>query len=480
MGKQQQVAALKALFGDDVILDSAEDCETYRRDITGRWPAHAIAVARPRDTAEAAAIVRQAVEQGLAIVPQGGNTGLVGGCAAPAERPALLLSLRRMNRVRLIDTDAAVIVVEAGCILADVQAAAADRGFAIPLGLGSEGSATIGGLVSTNAGGVRALRHGVMRAQVFGLEAVLPDGRVWDGLRRVAKNNMGYDLKQLFIGGEGTLGVVTAVALRMVPAWRQVETAWLAVESPAAALSLLHRLRASLGDLVVAFELVQRRGCEWALRRNPALRMPDMGEHGWFVLAEFASSASDHPIRAAVEQAIADGFDGGLVQDGTLAENETQRRELWRIRETVVEGKIAQKPSVSVDVAVPLGQVPAFIDRATAVADHLLPGSECLSVGHIGDGNIHFSVHRGANVPASLTAAGQSISEAIETVVLGLGGSICAEHGVGRSMRDSVANAVSDVERDLFRAVKRVFDPANRMNPGALVQIDDQDGGGGG
>ncbi len=386
-------------------------------------------------------------------------------------RPALLVSLRRMDRIRLVDADAGAIVADAGCILADVQAVAAEHGFAIPLGLGSEGSATIGGLVSTNAGGVRALRHGVMRAQVLGLEVVLPDGRVWDGLRRVAKNNMGYDLKQLFIGGEGTLGVVTAAALRIVPAWRQVETAWLAVDSPAATLTLLHRLRAALGDLVVAFELVQRRGCDWALLRNPALRVPDMGDHGWFVLAEFASSAADFPIRTAVEQAIAQGFDDGVVRGGTLAENETQRRELWRIREMVVEGKIAQKPSVSVDVAVPLGAVPAFIDQASAAAERLLPGSQCLSVGHVGDGNIHFSVHRGAHAPASLTAAGPSISAAIEAIVLSLGGSICAEHGVGRSMRDAVARAVGTVEIDLFRAVKRALDPAEAMNPGALVDM---------
>lgn len=457
--------------GADILVTDTNARETYLRDATGKWPSHVLSVGRPRSSEEVAAIVRHATANDLAVVPQGGNTGLVGGCGIGAERPAVMLSLDRMRAIRRIDPVGATVVVEAGCILADLQAAVAEQGFAIPLGLGSEGSATIGGLISTNAGGIRALRYGVMRSLVLGLEVVLPDGRVWDGLRTVAKNNMGYDLKQLFIGGEGTLGVVTAAALRLVPAWTQTETAWLAVESPAAALSLLDALRAALGDVVVACELIQRRGIEWGEVAVPGLKVPGVGDHGWFVLIEFASAATLLPIREALETALGNAIEQGLVLDGTLAESEAQRREFWKIREAVVMGKIAAKPSVTLDVAVPLGQVPAFLDEAGVLAEALMPGVECLGFGHVGDGNIHFSVHRGSNAVAAFEPRVAEICAALEQLALTHGGSICAEHGVGRRMRDAVAAAVGDVEHDLFRRVKRAIDPENRMNPGAVVEI---------
>ena len=259
------LSALSETLGADLFVQDEDARAACLRDMTGNWPSGAQAVARPRSTAEVGRLVQAAAAQGIAIVPQGGNTGLVGGCAVPAETPALLLSTRRLRSIRAIDLHAPAVIAEAGCILAEVQEAVAAHGFTIPLGLGSEGSATIGGLVSTNAGGIRALRHGVMRNQVLGLEVVLPDGRVWNGLRTLAKNNMGYDLKQLFVGGEGTLGVVTAAALRLVPASRQIETLWLAVEDPAAALALLGALRTALGDLVTSFELIQRSGVEWGM-----------------------------------------------------------------------------------------------------------------------------------------------------------------------------------------------------------------------
>lgn len=463
-----RIAALRQVLGAAMFVDDDIARAAHLQDMTGKWPSGAIAVARPSSTREVAALVAQAAAHGLSIVPQGGNTGLVGGCAAAPEQHAVLLSSRCLNAVRRIDPHVPAMIAEAGCILADVQAVAAAHGFAIPLGLGSEGSATIGGLISTNAGGVRALRYGVMRNLVLGLEVVLPDGRIWDGLRMLAKNNMGYDLKQLFIGGEGSLGVVTAAALRLTPAWRQIETAWLAVESPAAALALLHELRASLGDLVIAFELIQRRGVEWGTGAVPGLRVPHIGDHPWFVLVEFASVATRLPIRDAVETALGQAFEQGLAVDGSLAESEGQRQQLWRIREAVVEGKVGAKPSISVDVAVPLGKVPAFLEAAV-IAVEALPGCETLAFGHLGDGNIHFSVHRGKNHPEQFGGAAAELSAAIETVALAYGGSICAEHGVGRRMRSAVAGALSEVELDLLRAVKRAIDPENIMNPGAVV-----------
>jgi len=321
------LSALSETLGADLFVQDEDARAACLRDMTGNWPSGAQAVARPRSTAEVGRLVQAAAAQGIAIVPQGGNTGLVGGCAVPAETPALLLSTRRLRSIRAIDLHAPAVIAEAGCILAEVQEAVAAHGFTIPLGLGSEGSATIGGLVSTNAGGIRALRHGVMRNQVLGLEVVLPDGRVWNGLRTLAKNNMGYDLKQLFVGGEGTLGVVTAAALRLVPASRQIETLWLAVEDPAAALALLGALRTALGDLVTSFELIQRRGVEWGMAAVPGLRVPDSGAHGWFVLAEVATAATGLPLRAAVESALADVFEQGLALDGMLAND---LRGAWR------------------------------------------------------------------------------------------------------------------------------------------------------
>lgn len=464
----ERIAALRQALGAAMFVEDSGARDAHLQDITGKWPSGAIAVARPSSPAEVAALVRHAAASGLSIVPQGGNTGLVGGCAAAPEQHAVLLSSRRLNTVRRIDPHIPAVIAEAGCILADVQAAVAEHGFAIPLGLGSEGSATIGGLISTNAGGVRALRHGVMRSLVLGLEVVLPDGRIWDGLRIVAKNNMGYDLKQLFIGAEGSLGVITAAALRLTPAWRQIETAWLAVESPAAALALLADLRNSLGDLVVAFELIQRRGVEWGARAVPGLRVPDAGDYQWFVLVEFALAAARLPIRDAVEAALAHALERGLAGGGLIAENEAQRRQLWRIREAVVEGKASAKPSISVDVAVPLGQVQAFLDAAERAVE-AVPGCETLAFGHAGDGNIHFSVHRGTNEVARFEAAAADLAAAIEAAALALGGSICAEHGVGRRMRPAVAAALSPVELDLLRKVKRAVDPGNVMNPGAVI-----------
>ncbi|RSY85916.1 FAD-binding oxidoreductase [Sphingomonas koreensis] len=465
------LSALSETLGADLFVQDEDARAACLRDMTGNWPSGAQAVARPRSTAEVARLVQAAAAQGIAIVPQGGNTGLVGGCAVPEETPALLLSTRRLRSIRAIDLHAPAVIAEAGCILAEVQEAVAAHGFTIPLGLGSEGSATIGGLVSTNAGGIRALRHGVMRNQVLGLEVVLPDGRVWNGLRTLAKNNMGYDLKQLFVGGEGTLGVVTAAALRLVPASRQIETLWLSVEDPAAALALLGALRTALGDLVTSFELIQRRGVEWGMAAVPGLRVPDSGAHGWFVLAEVATAATGLPLRAAVESALADVFEQGLALDGMLAESEAQRRELWRIREAVVVGKAAGKPSISVDVAVPLGQVPAFLVETEASAAGLLPGCETLGFGHLGDGNIHFSVHRGANDTERFAGTAGAIAAKVEAIALRLGGTICAEHGVGRRMRAALADALDAAELDLIRAVKRALDPHNRMNPGAVIEL---------
>lgn len=451
--------ALAACVGAGGLLTDPADVAPYLSDWTGRWPGQALAVARPRSTEDVAALVRTAAAHGIGIVPQGGNTGLVGGAAAP--RGALLLALGRMNRVRHIDVASGVLVAEAGCVLAGLQADAAERGFALPLGLGAEGSATIGGIVSTNAGGIRALRYGVARDLVLGLEVVLADGRVWDGLRTTRKDNMGYDLKQLFIGAEGTLGVVTAIALRLTMAWRQVETAFLAVADPAAALALLDRLRADTGDAVVACELIPALGLDLAETVLAPTPRPVARGHAWHLLVEFATSAADG-LRAAVEQRLFQALHTGLALDGALADNARQRAAFWRWREAVVEGQQRAGPAVRFDVAVPIGAVARFIAEADAAVAARAPHSRPLAFGHIGDGNIHYTV-LAPDVDAGM------IRVVVHDLVLRLGGSLCAEHGVGRSMVETVAGATSGVGRDLMRAIKGALDPDGRMNPGAVL-----------
>jgi len=464
---QALIAALGSVAQDIVVIDES-DMVPFLHDMTGRWPGSSVAVARPRNTVEVATVVRAARDCGLAVIPQGGNTGLTGGSAG-GDMPTVLLSLSRLRTIRAIEPDTPAVIADAGCVLVDVQAAVAAHDLQIPLGLGSEGSATIGGLVSTNAGGIRALRHGVTRAQVLGLEVVLPDGRIWNGLRTVLKNNMGYDLKQLFIGAEGTLGIVTGAALRLAPAWRRIETAVVGVGDPAAALALLTGLRREMGDVVVACELMQHWGVELALDAIPGARAPLAGVHPWYVLVEVATSGSGAGLRGEFEEALAAMLHGGVMRDAAIAESEAQRLALWRLREGLVDGKRRAGLGVNVDVAVPPGAVAAFIEQASVRAKSLSPGCRSLAFGHVGDGNIHYSIHRLKDAPALRLAA---LSDVVHETALALGGSICAEHGVGRKMRDAVARAVDPVENALFAAVKRALDPHGICNPGAVVAVD--------
>ncbi|QNA85493.1 FAD-binding oxidoreductase [Sphingomonas sp. So64.6b] len=453
-------------LADGLII--TEEClmAPFMQDMTGRWPGRSVAVARPRNTVEVAAIVRAASASGLGVVPQGGNTGLTGGSAGDPNEPTILLSLSRLRAIRAIEPDTPAVIAEAGCLLAEVQAAVAGSDLQIPLGLGSEGSASIGGLVSTNAGGTRALRHGVMRAQILGLEVVLPDGRIWHGLRTVLKNNMGYDLKQLFIGAEGTLGIVTAAAVRLVPTWRRIETAIVGVSSPGAALTLLNRLRHEMGDLVVACELMQHWGVELALNAIAGTRLPLADEHPWYVLVEVATSGIGAGLRNDFEQALAGMLEGAVILDAAIAESEAQRLAMWRLREGLVDGKRRAGLGVNVDVAVPLGAVASFIEQASQRAMSVAPGCRSLAFGHVGDGNVHYSIHHpedGSELPLD------ALTAAIHETALALGGSICAEHGVGRKMRDAVAGAVDPVENALFATIKHALDPQNHCNPGAVV-----------
>ncbi|MDI1326207.1 MAG: FAD-binding oxidoreductase [Brevundimonas sp.] len=464
------LAALAACVSPGALLDAADAMAPYLSDWTGKETGDAIAVARPASTAEVSSLLRVACEHDLAVTPQGGNTGLTGASVPRSRQRCLLLSLDRMTAVRSMDAFTPSITAEAGCVLADLQAAAREAGFAIPLGLGAEGSCTLGGVISTNAGGIRALRYGNCRENVMGLEVVLPDGSIWNGLRALRKHNMGYDLKQLFIGAEGGLGVVTAAVMRLTPAWRQIETALVATPDPASAMTLLNEVRGACGDAVVACELIEGIGMELALSAILDAQDPLPGDFPWYVLIEAATAADQGSLRAAFETGIGQALSKGAALDAVLAENEGQRSQLWRLREGVVDGQRRAGASIKHDVSVPLGAVPEFIDRASTVARTIVPGCRPLSFGHIGDGNIHFTVIQpSGDEPPSFLKHAPEVMARVHDIALALGGSISAEHGVGTYKRDEFHRVVDAVELDLFGRIKSAIDPSWRMNPGVLL-----------
>jgi len=407
----------------------------------------------------------------IPIVPQGGNTGLVGAAVPPEDGGAVVLSLGRMNRVRAIDPVDYTITVEAGCVLADIQRHAAEADRLFPLSLGAEGTCQIGGNLSTNAGGIAVLRYGTTRDLTLGLEVVLPDGQVWDGLRALRKDNTGYDLKQLFIGGEGTLGIITAATLKLFPRPREVETALLALARVEDAMTLFARARQASGDQLTAFELIPRLGLEIAMRHTPGVGDPMAAPARWYALLEVSSSQTESGLRPALEAFLAEAMAQGLVQDGVVAGSGEQARALWRIREGMVEGQKHEGGSIKHDVSVPVSKVADFILQATAAVEALLPGIRPLAFGHVGDGNVHFNLSqpRGAETRVFL-ARWAEFNRLVHDIVRGFGGSISAEHGIGRLKRAELARCKSPLELELMRKLKRALDPAGLMNPGKVLE----------
>ncbi|ODT89355.1 FAD-binding oxidoreductase [Phenylobacterium sp. SCN 70-31] len=459
------VSRLKAVLGDGGWSEDAERIAPKLVEWRDRWVGATPFLALPRSTEEVAAVVGICFEAGQPLTVQGGNTGLVGGQIPQGE---ILLSTERLRAIRDVDDRDDALTAEAGATLAEVHAAAAAVRRRFPLGLASEGSATVGGVVSTNAGGTQVLRYGMARNLVLGLEAVLPNGEVWNGLKRLRKDNTGYDLKQLLIGAEGTLGVVTAAALKLYPEMASRAVAFIAVAAPADAIALLARAKDETGGAVEAFELMGRTGIDFALRNIAGTRDPLVAPHPWYVLAEFASGEPGS-AEAAMERFLASGLEDGLVRDAVVAQTEAQAKALWAIRENQSP---AQKPEGATwkhDVAVPVSQVPTFLAEADAAMQAFAPGARIAAFGHVGDGNIHYDVLRpDGGSDAQHAARRDAGSRIVHDLVARLGGSISAEHGLGAMKTAEAARYKSAAELSVQRAIRQAMDPKRILNPRVL------------
>ena len=449
------------IVGAANVLSAPEDTRPYFTDWRRQYTGSADCVVRPASTEEVARVVELCAEQRVAIVPQGGNTGLSGGSVPTGGTREIVLALGRMNRIRELDRLNDTITVEAGCVLANVQRAADEAGRLFALSLAAEGSCQIGGNLSTNAGGVNVLRYGTAREQVLGLEVVLPDGRVWNGLRGLRKDNTGYDLKQLFLGAEGTLGIITAAVLRLHPKPSASATAWIALESAAAAMELLAFLHERLGERLSAFELLARNCVEAVLAFAPGTQDPLARPHPWYVLVEIADSGEEQLLRERVEKTLVEAAERGALADAALAQSGEQARALWRIRETVPE---AQFTNVKHDVAVPISKTAEFIERAAARLRARYPDVRIYAFGHVGDGNIHYNVG-----PEQLVAERPAVNRIVYDTVAELGGSISAEHGLGQLKRDEIRAHKSPLEMELMHRLKQALDPNGLMNPGKVL-----------
>lgn len=467
------IDAVHARFGARTAITDRDAIAPWLTDWRGRFHGEAAAILAPEDRDGVAAIVGMAHELGVALVPQGGNTSMVGGATPPADGSALILSLRRLDRIRSIDPAAGVAVAEAGVILSNLHDAAAERDMRFPLTLGAKGSATIGGLVSTNAGGTQVLRWGTMRSLVAGVEAVLPDGSVHDGLAALKKDNRGYDIDQLLVGAEGTLGIVTAAALRLGSAIAARAVAWVGVASPHRALGLL-RFFEQRTQVIESFEIIPASGLAHVLAHIPDTRAPLAGDHPWHLLVEaVASDPDDESPAALLERLLAEAHTASLIEDATIAVSEAQAEAFWRIRDSLSEAERAQGPAVQHDISVPVDRMPGFLIDAAAAAMARYPGTHATGFGHLGDGNVHFHVRApsGADRDRWYADEAPGITRFVHDLVVAAGGSISAEHGIGQMKRDELARLGPPSRIAALTAIKRAFDPSNLMNPGKLVTL---------
>ena len=467
---------LRAIVGDKGLILDDQGKQPFVTDWRGTLTGAAAVVVRPGNTEEVSNVVKLCHEHGIAIVPQAGNTGLMGGATPYPNHAGILLSVGRMNHVIEVDPVGYSMTVEAGCVLQTLQETAASHDRFFPLSLGAQGSCMIGGNLSTNAGGVQVLRYGNARNLVLGLEVVLPNGDVWNGLRSLKKDNTGYDLKHLFMGAEGTLGIITKAVLKLWPAPKDVCTAWLAVRDPRAAIEILSEAHAASEDNVGSCELMSRAGTDMVLRHIPGTQDPLKVDSPWFLLLEWTSSRpkpeGGEGMSDKMEQFLADQMEAGRVLDAVIAQNEAQARNMWVIRESVAPASRAEGPGLSYDISVAVSKIPEFMDKGIKAALDILPSIRPYPLGHIGDGNIHFSFMGPVGMDRqTLHQYSPAITRAVNDLIASMAGSISAEHGIGIEKIDELAHYRSRVELDTMRALKRALDPKNIMNPGKILRL---------
>ncbi|MBZ6078336.1 FAD-binding oxidoreductase [Microvirga puerhi] len=465
------IEGLKDRLGPAFVLTEAADLDAFLTETRGLYRGQALAVVRPKDRDEVAFVMRECAEHGIPVVPQGGNTGLVGG-GVPAG--GIVLSLTRLDQVRDLDPVNATITVEAGCILKAVQDAADQAGYLFPLSLASEGSCRIGGNLATNAGGTAVLRYGNMRELTLGLEVVLADGRVWNGLKGLRKDNTGYDLKDLFIGSEGTLGIITAAVLKLFPKLQVRVTAFVGCASAERALTLFHQLREAAGDQLTAFEYLPDFGLEIVLKHRPSSVRPLSGRHHSYALIELSSPQRDADLQGRLETILGQALEQDLIEDATLGTSEAQSQGLWSLRESLSEVQRLEGGSIKHDVAVPVSRVAEFIETATRACEAAMPGIRVCAFGHFGDGNVHFNLSQPVDMDKNaFLAQWERFNRIVHDIVHRMDGSIAAEHGVGLIKRGELLLYKDPVALDLMHALKKTLDPHNLLNPGKVLETGD-------
>jgi FAD/FMN-containing dehydrogenase len=462
---------LREILGVDGVLTDPADCAPFLADHLGRCSGRAMAVVQPRSVAQVAQLLALCESERIGVVPHGGNTSYCGGAIPDTSGQQLVLSLRRLNRIRSVDVTNYSLTAEAGCILAQVQQAAETAGCFFPLSLGSQGSCQIGGNLSTNAGGVNVLRYGMMRDLVLGLEVVLPGGRVLEGLSALRKDNTGYDIKSLFLGAEGTLGVITAATLKLFPQIRTRATALAALPDVRAAVTLLGELRSASGDRISSFELISRAAVELTARHIPGVSDPLDKPYDWYVLCELSSSRAAEPLDEVLEEALGAGLTSGTVLDAALTRSERERLALWKLRESIPPAQRHEGASLKHDISLPIAVLADFVARAVPWVRSNVPDGRLVAYGHVGDGNLHFNISQCAGSdPDSFLARTDEVRRAVHELVREFGGSFSAEHGIGRTKVAELERYASAVELELMRAVKRAFDPQGIMNPGKVLR----------
>lgn len=464
------IARFVDLVGGSHALTDPADIAPHLVEQRGLYQGASRLLVKPADTQQVSAILKLASDTGTAIVPQGGNTGLTGGQIPDTSGHAILLSLARMNHIRDIDPVGNTMTVEAGCVLAQAQAQAETVDRLFPLSLGAQGSCQIGGNLSTNAGGTAVLAYGNMRQLCLGLEVVLPTGEIWNGLRRLKKDNTGYDLRDLFIGAEGTLGVITAAVLKLFARPKGRETVFAGLDSPQAALAVFEIAEAVAGPSLTGFELMPRIGIEFTTRHIARTRDPLAGIHPWYALIDISSAQSQGAARALIETIFDKADAKGLIRDAVIAESESQKADFWRLRESMSSAQKPEGGSIKHDISVPVAQVPAFLREADKAVLEKIPDARIVAFGHLGDGNIHYNISQPIGSDRqSFLARWQEISDIVHAIVLSHDGSIAAEHGIGQLKRDELARIRQPIEIDLMRRIKAAFDPVGIMNPGKII-----------